>query len=140
MTTVVYSHKEKAIGYDSRASDNGIIITDKFVKLHDSGGVKYFFAGKPADLELLVAMYEGGLVSDDIPELEAIIIDEGVPYHIYPDNGAIGKSRLDFDFAIGSGGYWAMSALDFGKDVRGAVKYAFTRDSFSGGKINVVKI
>ena len=140
MTTIVYSHKEKVIACDSRATADGTIITDKLSKVHVSNGLTYLFAGKPADKELLVLLYEEGARSDEVPEIEAIVIDEGEAYHIYPENGGVGRLKLEFDFAIGSGGYWALSALDFGKDARGAVKYACTRDAFSGGKVNVIRL
>jgi len=38
----------------------------------------------------------------------------------------------------GSGGAWAQAALDFGKTPEEAIKYAMTKDIYTGGKVKKV--
>lgn len=42
--------------------------------------------------------------------------------------------------AIGSGWFWATAAMDFGRDAKTAVEYAATRDGFTGGGVDSVRI
>ena len=42
--------------------------------------------------------------------------------------------------SFGSGSSFALSAMDFGKSAKDSVKYAMTRDIYTGGKIKVIKV
>ena len=140
MTTIVYSHERKEIAMDSRASRGGMVVTDKFVKMFESKGVKFFMAGLPADVKVLMEMYEDPEIMG-LPEVECLVLDGGKVYSVCPsEEGTLSILECTFDCSIGSGGEWALAALDFGRTTRQAVKYATTRDLYSGGKISVIKV
>jgi len=140
MTTIVYSHEHKEIAFDSRASRGGDIVTDDYNKLYKSNGVQFIISGSPADAEVFIAMYEDPELRA-IPEIDAIVVDEGKVYSVHPtEEGELSCFEAYFDIGAGSGSPWAIAALDHGKTPRQAVKYAATRDLYTGGKIHVIKV
>jgi ATP-dependent protease HslVU (ClpYQ) peptidase subunit len=67
-------------------------------------------------------------------------------YMVYPDGECVQfwnsclDCRITGKEAIGSGDKWALAAMDFGKNAREAIKYAKTRDTVTGGRVNWVRI
>ena len=55
-------------------------------------------------------------------------------------DGLLKRYALTYNDADGSGYAFAISAMDFGCDARGAVKYASTRDNYTGGRIKVINV
>lgn len=141
MTTIVYNHKDKQIACDSRTTAGSVIVSDKDIKMQKVNGVKFFLCGSVPDYELLIDMYFTGEPSKVVPEASALVIDNGIAYKIgTSDDGVPWKQPLDHDDSIGSGGQFALSAMDFGCSARGAVKYAATRDIYTGGRIRVYDV
>lgn len=138
MTTVVYNHKEKEIGIDSRITVGLQIECDDTIKMKEKDGIKFFLCGNVADMEMIVDCYPDN-VANEVDAHGFIIINKEVKY-IYCEGLTIKHTRQDNSYAVGSGSAYALSALDFSKTTREAIKYAATRDAATGGKIRVYKV
>lgn len=140
MTTIAYNHKDKEIAIDSRFTRNDIISTDSGIKVIKKDGVTFACAGSSHEYHKLVEMW----FSEDAklkPDCIALVVFNGDVYNFGLDcDGCILKEKLDESLADGSGGVWAMAAMDFGCSARDAVKYAKTKDIYTGGKIRVIKV
>lgn len=138
MTTVVYNHKEKEIGIDSRTTMGLLIESDNTIKMREKDGVKFFLCGDVSHIESIIECYP----NDTTNECDAhgfIIIDKEIKY-IYCEGLIIKTVRQENSLAVGSGGMFAISAIDFGKTTREAIKYAATKDAGTGGKIRIYKV
>jgi len=140
MTTVVYSHKLKQIAVDGRVSAGSLISCDTYDKTRKRDGLIFICAGMVADIDILVESYPYGYEGMDELEATALVIDEGKLYQCTQHDKKYYVTPIDFDTAMGSGGDFALAALDFGKTPKEAVKYAMTRDMATGGKIQVIKV
>lgn len=145
MTTIVYDHKAKQIAIDSRYTANGTISADngkKFTVLDDES--VFFFAGKKADYPNLVRFFTGELGSNHewIPECGAFMVKDGAVYEcaVTKEGEPWKDDMTDSSWSTGSGGKFALAALDFGKSAKEAVEYAMTRDCYTGGKVRVFDV
>lgn len=140
MTTIAYHHERKEIACDGRTTRGDTIMNDSSEKMVERDGVKFFLCGATCDYELLISMYFG-TKADLVPEANALVIDGGVVYRIgCQTDGVFWKCKSGCNDAIGSGWQFALSAMDFGKSAKEAIKYAATRDVGTGGKISVIKV
>lgn len=141
MTTIVYHHKTKTIAYDSRMMSGYTIDTDDYEKkIVCSRGHDWFCAGCVHDSELFINNFEEHAECEIEVDVYAIAVIDGVAYDARVHDGVYKLVKLNFDAAIGSGGNWAMAALDFGRKAKDAVKYAMTRDAGTGGNIRIYKL
>ena len=140
MTTIVYDPKTRLLACDSRMCIGTSIGTDKCDKFVERNGVLFVFAGAVSDMELLVEMYFNPDMMADHLEVDAIIVDSGTVYITEFSHKKLVLVPCDFPAAIGSGMYWALAALDFGCDVKGAIAYAKKKDSATGGRVRVFKV
>ena len=140
MTTIVFDVSTGTIACDSRMTIGNDIASDDYKKFVVRDGVTFFFAGAVAEIEILIELYFDPNKSTDKLETEAIVVDGGVVYCTEFNNKHICRIPLTWNHAIGSGMYWAMAALDFGCDATGAVAYAKTKDSGTGGRIRSFKV
>ena len=139
MTTIAYHHKSKTIAYDSQATAGGIIANSNANKMHERNGVLFFVAGVTAGVDAIMKSYFGeDLLSD--PECDAFVVDGGVVYYCYVDNLELKWIEIDSDAVIGTGQPFALAAMDFDKSAKEAVKYAITRDIYSGGRVREFKL
>lgn len=141
MTTIVYDHKAKLIAVDGRQTGDDVVLNDNHQKwvITDDGSV-WFLCGQSCEFELLINSYYGK--DDPKRELHANafrVFGSHVHMHGY-DGSRHWSHGVTASRAIGSGCQFAMAALDFGKSVKDAVKYAATRDIYTGGKIRVYDI
>ncbi len=140
MTTIAYNHKDKQIAYESRSTRDFVIISDSVNKRIDRDGVSFFLCGSVADYDMLINIYFGGS-ENLVPECNAYAVSKEGCYRIgVTEAGEFWKQKLEHNEAMGSGWEWAIAAMDFGKSASDAVEYAKTRDSASGGKVNVFDI
>jgi ATP-dependent protease HslVU (ClpYQ) peptidase subunit len=140
MTTIAYNDKDKEIAVDSRMTEGSLIITDKDIKFKVVNGVSFISCGGVSDGDTLIDVYLGA--STDKCELDANIIianDCGVFCASYIEN-YLNVWKLNHNTAWGSGEKFALAAMDFGCSAKDAVKYAMTRDIYTGGKIRVIKV
>lgn len=142
MTTIIYNHKNKQIAVDSRTQQGGRIVTDKAIKWKVVNGNTWFLCGDCADQDMIIEHYDLKETKDSvIPDSYAIVIDnkKAILFTVEAD-GVTNKLELSESEPLGSGGNWALSALDHGKTARQAVEYAKTRDCYTGGKVHVFDI
>lgn len=141
VTTLIVNMKDGEIGCDSRTTLGDTIISDSTKKFKMIAGEYYFFSGDVSASEAIMEF-----LINDVPintNAEGIVI--------CTDNGNVNCYNLTlldgltsyiirYNQGFGSGGEWALSALDFRQNTTDAIKYAKTRDINTGGKINVFKI
>jgi len=140
VTTIAYHHKSKTIAVDSRYTRGDIIETDKGRKTKTNDRGLWVFAGASCDYDALMLLNHGDKV-DIRPACGAILISDGDAYSVDTDNnGVCSIEILTEDLTVGSGQYFAMAAMDFGKSAKEAVKYAATRDIYTGGKVHEFKL
>lgn len=140
MTTIAYNHKDKEIAVESRMSRGNLIVTDDAIKATKSGGVLFIQSGCKSDYDILIDQYLNG-PSGKVTKNIAFVIDNGKAFKIATcDDEGFWIESLECNDATGSGGSFAISAMDFGCNAREAVKYAIKRDCYSGGKIKVYKV
>ena len=140
MTTIAYNHKDKEIAVDSRFTRGDVISTDKGVKVLKKGGVIFVCAGLSAQYQNIVDMWFTCEAVKDL-RCSAFVVDNGVVYDYGIDcDGEISKEAIDENLSKGSGEIWALAAMDFGRSAKDAVKYAMTRDIYTGGTVKVIKV
>lgn len=140
MTTIAYRDGE--IAYDSRISEDDLILTDHANKVIEDNSYWFFYAGDLTAVQTMISGFNGFDVGDCVGEVEAIVWDgtdlwyagitEGCPWKIK-------QLKSDY-FAIGSGKPHALTAMDLGCTAEEAVKMAMMRDKNTGGKINTFRI
>jgi ATP-dependent protease HslVU (ClpYQ) peptidase subunit len=144
MTTIVYYKKQ--ISYDSRVTQGSSIHDDNCEKRLTQSGVEFFIAGTCGlERAFADAYLSGDFATDNAIEYdnEAIIYDKGAIFIALFDgaNINISQQRLDNYFAIGSGGCYAVAAIDQGaKTAAGAVAGAMKRDTNTGGRIRTFNL
>lgn len=140
MTTVAYDHEGKTIAVDSRFTRGDMISTDNGNKIIKRDGVTFVLAGQSAMYPDLVDMWFGGDVKEELA-CSALVVSKGKVYHYGLDGDRdISSELIEENFTMGSGATWALSSMDHGKSAKDAVKYAMTRDVYTGGKIRLIKV
>lgn len=139
MTTIAY--KDGVIAYDSRQTAAEIIVDDTIDKHYFVNNAHFFVTGDTSVLaldNLFNADYGGTFVSDT----EALVVRNNKLYlRIFHKNKCydylLDRTRC---YAIGSGGAFALAAMDMGVGAVKAVMQAMLRDPFTGGKVRVFNI
>lgn len=146
MTTIAYSCEENKIAFDGRATCGNVIVTDTFKKYVVHDDFILFFAGVTSDVDRMAAIVEshsnGDIVDlESAVDIEVLFVKDGVAYagSVTPENEYY-YNEITYNYAFGSGGHFALAAMDLGKSVKESVKYASTRDSGTGGKISVCDV
>jgi hypothetical protein len=141
MTTVVYDYKNNVIALDSRAVNNGFIITDSVEKFFLFNGEHFFYSGLTCDIEYFKTLVDVKGKPEFNCELSCFRIKNGYVYFcgIDVDDG-YWEELEECNHSHGSGGKLALSALDFGKSAIEAVEYAKTRDIHTGGLVRVFSV
>lgn len=140
MTTIAY--RDGVIAFDSRVTEDDLIISDSYNKSYEIDNLKIFFAG---DVILLPAL--AGCIQDESPaavvgEIEAIVWTGNTLLWVSLEQGCFYKMPMAFNsyFSIGSGKAHAYTAMDMGADALTAVKMAAKRDKNTGGTVNSFSI
>ncbi len=68
------------------------------------------------------------------------VIEGGCAYGVSEKDCKLVKYKLTYNDADGSGYAFALAAMDFGKSAKDAVKYAATRDTYTGGRVRVFDV
>lgn len=143
MTTILYSHEEKTVYYDSQVSAGDTILSLDEDKKVVMGDLVFIFCGRVCDQEKIISEY---LSNGDnyLPNVchssAAILVRKGEGCSILClDDGKLVESPLKYSTAMGSGASFALGALDAGLTGQQAVKLAIGRDVYSGGKVRKVK-
>lgn len=143
MTTIAY--KDGLIAWDSRVTwEHGQITVLDYDKSRTVGQVKFIFAGSMADIDYFLAAYLSEEIDDLTPtDCVAFMVEDGRLYVTGVDeNGHLWRDPYDLKqhAAIGSGGAYALTAMDLGCTAKEAVKMAMLRDSRTGGRIRTYRI
>lgn len=139
MTTICYHHESKTIAVDSRITKGEVICSDNYTKIRKNNGVVFVLAGSASDLDLVVESYPNQLTYK--PQVSGYIVEDGKCYYtVYTDDGHPTTLETTWNDSAGSGQDFAMAAMDFGATAKEAVKYATSRDIYSGGLIKTFKI
>ena len=143
MTTIIYSHLEKIIAYDSRVTCGNKIASDNAEKSKKVDGVTFLFTGCPADDDKIIKSYfSDEREIDKRAGVSAFAIDhaKGMVFLLSRDNCELVVDEINESDSLGSGGDYALASLDHGKTAKQSVKYAMTRDCKSGGKVRFVRV
>ena len=146
MTTIVYDHKNKQIACDSRVTCAEIVVDNDAIKYKQAGGKLWFCSGDTGDADTFIAHYDPLTEGNPHTNIDAVFLITrgdcvgGVYMAVKNSDNIYKECTLDHDYATGSGGHWALSAIDHGSTAKEAVEYAMTRDIYSGGKVHVYDI
>ena len=141
MTAIVYCHKTKQIAVDSRVTSGGAIKTDSFDKtIRKEDGSLWFMSGDVSEYENYSNLKYGDKVNNYF-ECYSLVIKKGKAYSaISNSKNVLSLCEVKYNDYVGSGGYDALIALDFGKTAKEAIEYAATKDCHTGGKIRVFNL
>lgn len=144
MTTVFYSHKHRVIVSDGQSTHEcGMVMseTTKKYRVLDNGEI-LFLSGHAADYDNYVKAYlENTKVIFEGDGCSGIVVRSGIPYMLtLQKNGKLCASVLDYDEAMGSGGVYALCALDFVDTPEQAMRYAMRKDAFTGGQMYILDL
>jgi hypothetical protein len=131
------------VATDSRATDEGVIVSDNSVKHYEREGVDFFICGTVSDEEPLMAAFlaKRKRVSKTLNDAEALAWDGTTLFNISAEDGRLHwYPALDQFGAIGSGSKYALAAFDAGATPRQAVIAAKKRDTCTGGKVVTYKL
>jgi hypothetical protein len=149
MTTIVY--KDGVVAFDTRFTNaNGVITTDKgkkFLRLILTKGVMVF-SGALVDAKYfrdnLVHPTEPIKYESPYESVSGLLVFDNTLYSMmHHDNWLLFEPMFNINHsgvhdcvrAYGSGRDWALAAMDFGCSPREAVRYAMTRDVYTGGDV-----
>jgi len=137
MTTIIYDKKYNQIALDQRITLDGIITSDENNKVIINDIGVWFLSGSLKDYHEFSELNHNDKVKKRF-DVSALLIRDGKVYLVaIAGNNLCYHLHLTYSDGVGSGCYFALSALDFGKTAKEAVEYAKTRDSHTGGKVRV---
>jgi hypothetical protein len=142
MTTIAYNHKDKQIAYDSRETAGDEIKSDSVIKMKEKDGVFYFFSGSVhCESDFINSSKIRGFKPETPIECSALIVRDGKVFKgNYSDSIGYWEIELNYSDSIGSGGVYALCAMDFGCDAKESVEYAKRRDCYTGGEVHVFNV
>ena len=140
MTTIVYDHKNKQVACDSRETAGNVICSDSITKYLTANDSLFFNCGSSSDGKVFAENAIHNTKQPENSDCGSIQIKDGKAYIVVTDGDIYKIQELECSEGIGSGGRFALSALDFGKTAKEAVEYAMTRDIYTGGKVHVYDI
>jgi len=138
MTTICFHKASNTVAVDSRRTSGTFISSDKADKIIHSGDLIFILSGVVRDIHRVVDAYPE--VDDRVSEVTGFLIKEDVAYSLGAVSGELYVLECDCDDAYGSGADFAIAAMDFGKSAAEAVEYAKTRDTNTGGEVQVIKL
>lgn len=140
MTTIAYHHKDKQIAVDSRTTSGDIVINDKAIKHRTNDKGLWVIAGKPCDYHILMELEHNEKV-DVPPGCQAFLIKDNKCFFVTVTNeGYCEYDEMTENFTLGSGCNFALAAMDFNQSAKQAVKYAISRDVYSGGNVKAFNV
>ena len=143
MTTIAYSYEMGLVAYDSRATGGSYIYTDSMEKSVKVDGITFLLAGQCSDREETIAAYfteDREIREDIVVNAFAIVHKQKKVYMLTAEDGTMSVTEMDHDTCAGSGGHYAITALDCGLTPKEAIKMAAKRDACTGGKIRQVRV
>lgn len=142
MTTIAYDYDKQQIAVDSRTTANGLIANDHTDKTVINELGTWILCGTCHKIPTLVNCVLGDHFEDThrYRDVGGFLIRDGKVYEVFIDEGYYAEELLTYSMTLGSGGEFALAALDMGKSAQEAVEYAITRDSSTGGEVHVINV
>ena len=141
MTTIAYHHKDKRIAVDSRSTRGREITTDSSCKTITNELGMWVLCGSPSDYKDFVSLVRNDIFNKDVElDVSGLLVRDGCVYSVFMDDGIFNEEPLSSNYSCGSGRDFSTAAMDFGKSAEDAIKYAMTRDVYTGGKIQVIDV
>lgn len=143
MTTIAYDHKAGQIAIDGRTAAGNTILSNSDIKWRKDGEDYWFLCGSVCDEDRFVDHLKASEPENPKWPIEAsaFFVSGGKVYQcVVCEDGAPAKSLLTYSDTMGSGGVFAMAAMDHGKTAKEAVEYAATRDTGTGGKVSIFDV
>ena len=142
MTTVAY--KDGVIAYDGLIVAGGEKVDIEHDKRIRVGNINFFWAGALHQTDFLIESFlnQGYTAPEKIKDVQAIVWDGHELWQcgFYEDGFIRYRENPKFALAIGSGGQFAVGAMEAGASAKKAVEIAAKRDLCTGGRIRTVKI
>jgi hypothetical protein len=137
MTTIAYDGKTIAV--DSRRSVNGVIVSDAAEKFRIDGNRVFILCGATDECDDLAKEFEPfKKISMAVNESSGFLLENGKVFSVGVSDGIYFACDIyGHAFSDGSGGKFALAAIDMGKTAEQAVKYAMTRCAYTGGHVHV---
>ncbi len=143
MTTIAYNHKDKEIAVDGRVTHGDTIQNDSATKtFRRDASTVFFMTGAACDWEDFVNEFCNGKKSSRWLDCSGVMSVDDNAHCVGFDRESetFFSSQLYGNYATGSGGDFALAAMDLGKTAREAVEYAATRNCKTGGLVTVTKL
>ena len=141
MTTIAYDHKNKIIAYDSRLTAGTLIVSDNHNKHRKcKRGWDWVISATEHDASQFIDLFSEQESANLSYDVDCVVVIDGLAFNAYVNDGMFKLCPLVHSECFGSGGRFALAALDFGYPAKDAIKYAMTRDSATGGKIRLLKL
>jgi len=150
MTTIAVSKNSMVMASDGRGCGFNMIVTDNQKKIKHFQDCIIGFSGDSGMLDLFCKEYQGEDIQEALDrvikkqgedEMWGMIVlnKEGLIFSCHHKAQILTEIKSNH-WAIGSGSYWAIAAMDFRQSPKQAIDYAMTRDECTGGKIFEEKI
>lgn len=137
MTTIAFDGN--IIACDTQITMGNLIHNHKSKFYNLKGGAKAAMCGSQLEIDYFVNNFVDGEVCAQICSAGGIGFtkEDGlcIAYGFYVEDGYFRKVKFETSHADGSGRDFALAAMDHGKDAIEAVKYAMTRDFYTGGEV-----
>ncbi|RAS14836.1 ATP-dependent protease HslVU (ClpYQ) peptidase subunit [Microvirgula sp. AG722] len=140
MTTIAFDGRTMAA--DGRATANGVIERDNYVKVFRLGDRLVGFAGDTRYLPGVKRFLLDEEKSLPTPAGESefdVLVWDGHVLRAYTD-GVDEPDDFEWPWAIGSGAMPAIAAMRAGADAEHAVRIAMTMDVFTGGQVTTLTL
>jgi len=136
MTTIAYHHKDRQIAVDSRVTSGDEILSDTENKAYKNELGIWLGSGNSCDYDMLFELKHKDECYDKL-DCDALVIVKGKVYHVAidEDTHCCCWTEAHYNYTLGTGEAYAMSAMDFGKSAKEAVEYAKTKDTNTGGLV-----
>jgi len=141
MTTILYHHESRQIFYDSRETDGNRITTDKIVKKIENKHGIWFCCGDSSDIDFVINDFrERQQPNAGNLNFRAFLVRDNKVFDTCINNGVYKTYLLGYSETMGSGGEYALGALEAGASAMQSMKIAAKRDIRTGGKIHKYKL
>lgn len=141
MTTIAYHYGDGQIAIDSRACAGSLISTNKINKTLENKLGIWFLCGAVHDMADFVELSKNEILNKDLELVcSGLRITNNVVYWVFIVDGVFCEEVIQYNLGLGSGGDFALAAMDHGKNAKEAVKYAMTRDVYTGGRVRVYNV
>jgi hypothetical protein len=141
MTTIAYHHGDKEIAIDSRACAGGLISTEKMNKVVKNNLGTWFLCGSVCDIADFVKLTKNEILHKDLElTVSGLRMNNDTVASVFIVDGVFCEEIIEYSVTLGSGCDFALAAMNHGKSAKEAVKYAMTRDVYTGGRIRVFNV